>query len=174
MCVSDLSNSPIGEVFVRRRNELRSLALRIIGADEVAEDIVQEAYLRLLEGACTVEVVKPFAYCSQVVRNLAIDFWRNRSVEILLLVPTPDGDLPDVASYHKPDGGLGDRQMLEQIDAILDGLPERTRLVFELYRLYGMTQREIGKAIGVSATLVNFMIKDAVNALAACRDVFYE
>jgi len=171
--MSDLSNNPMAEVFISRRNELRALALRIIGAEEVAEDVVQEAYLKLVEGACNVEVVKPYAYCSQVVRNLAIDFCRNRAVEISLLVPTPDGDLPDVASYHKPDGGVGDRQLLDQVDAILDGLPERTRLVFELYRLHGLTQREIGKAVGVSATLVNFMIKDAVNALAACRDVFY-
>ena len=35
-------------------------------------------------------------------------------------------------------------------------------------------QRGIGEAVGVSATLVNFMIKDAMQALISCRDAFDE
>ncbi|MFC6978486.1 sigma factor-like helix-turn-helix DNA-binding protein [Microbulbifer taiwanensis] len=45
----------------------------------------------------------------------------------------------------------------------LGELPERTRRVFELYRMGGHTQREIAKMLGVSPTLVNFMIRDALN-----------
>jgi RNA polymerase sigma-70 factor (ECF subfamily) len=46
-------------------------------------------------------------------------------------------------------------------------LPERTRRAFELYRLGGLTQREVADELGISTALVNFMIRDA---LTCCRD----
>jgi len=39
---------------------------------------------------------------------------------------------------------------------------------------HGKTQREIAKEVGVSPTLVNFVIRDAMNALASCRGAFDE
>lgn len=87
---------------------------------------------------------------------------------------SPDGELPEVADGHSADVGFDERRLLERIDAILAALPARTRLVFEMYRLHGKTQREIEKEVGVSATLVNFMIKDVMSVLASCRDAFDE
>jgi RNA polymerase sigma factor (sigma-70 family) len=43
----------------------------------------------------------------------------------------------------------------------LDELPERTRSAFELYRSGSYTQREVAQQLGISTTLVNFMIRDA-------------
>lgn len=59
-----------------------------------------------------------------------------------------------------------DRQTLEAISSALQTLPERTRYAFEMYRLHGRTQKEIAEELGVSPTLVNFMVRDA---LIHCR-----
>lgn len=55
---------------------------------------------------------------------------------------------------------------MARISQALDSLPARTRRAFELYRLAGLSQREIASELGVSVTLVNFLIRDA---LASCR-----
>ncbi len=55
-----------------------------------------------------------------------------------------------------------DRQTLERLSAVLSELPDRTRYVFERHRIYGIPQKEIAKELGVSPTLVNFMIRDAL------------
>jgi RNA polymerase sigma-70 factor (ECF subfamily) len=34
-----------------------------------------------------------------------------------------------------------------------------------------LTQREIARQLGCSATLVNFMLRDATQAVASCRDL---
>ncbi len=47
-------------------------------------------------------------------------------------------------------------------------MPERTRRAFEMYRIHGMKQKEIGEALGVSTTLVNYMLRDA---MLRCREV---
>lgn len=49
--------------------------------------------------------------------------------------------------------------------------PKRTRYAFEMYRLHGVPQKDIAKELGVSPTLVNFMIRDA---LVHCRKVTAE
>ena len=57
---------------------------------------------------------------------------------------------------------------LERIAVALTELPNRTRYAFEMYRLHGVQQKDIAKQLGVSPTLVNFMIRDA---LVHCRRV---
>ncbi len=172
--MSDSSNRLLGEMFIMRRSDLRAIAFRIVGRADVVDDVMQDAYIKLVEGVCARDVLNPFAYCCQVVRNMAIDHCRSRVVEVGIIVATPDGDLPDIAGDRHADAGIDERRLLYQIEAVLAGLPQRTRLVFELYRLHEKTQREIGKMVGVSATWVNFMIKDVMQALVACRDAFDE
>jgi RNA polymerase sigma factor (sigma-70 family) len=166
---TQLLQDSLSEVFIAHRAQLRGLAYRIVGKPELADEITQEAFLKLAEGASIRDVEKPFCYCCQVVRNLALDHCRRQAVESTYRVYTDDGELPQVAGGAAPDQGLDERRILRAIDKILSGLPARTRKVFELYRLSGLTQREIGKEIGCSATLVNFMLKDAANAIAGCR-----
>lgn len=170
--MSDPPNRPLGEMFITRRRDLRAIAFSIVGRADVVDDVMQDAYVKLVACTCARDVLNPFAYCRKVVRNMALDYYRSRVVEASIVVPTPDGNLPEIAGDRHADAGIDERRLLERIDAVLAALPARTRFVFEYYRLHGKTQREIGKIIGVSATLVNFMIKDVMQSLAACRDAF--
>jgi RNA polymerase sigma factor (sigma-70 family) len=167
-------NSSLGEVFIAHRTQLRSVAQRIVGAADLAEDVVQDAYLKIVEGACAFQVERPLGYCCQVVRNMALDHYRRQSVESAHRVYVEDGELPQVAGGLAADRGLDERRMLVAIDRALDTLPPRTRLAFELFRLSGLSQREIGRRLDCSATLVNFMVKDAMQALAAYRQHLHE
>lgn len=171
--MSAVTSSPtLGEVFIAHRSQLCAIARRIVGTREVADDVTQDAYLKIVEGACARNVEKPFCYCCQVVRNLALDHCRRQAVESTYRVQTEDGEPPEVAGWPGPDQSLHERRVVDAIDKALATLPSRTRRVFELYRLAGLTQREIGRKLGCSATLVNFMLKDALNALASCRALF--
>lgn len=61
------------------------------------------------------------------------------------------------------------RQNLRIVDKVLEGLPDRTRRAFEMHRLTGFTQRDIARRLGVSATWVHFMVREASDALNQCR-----
>ena len=171
---AELSKSSLTEVFITHQVQLQGLARRIVGTIEHAEDVVQDAYLKIVEGTCAARVDKPFGYCCQVVRNMALDHYRRQSVESAWRIYSEDGELPQVPGGVVPEREIDDRRKLEAVDHALDTLPRRTRMAFELYRLAGMTQREIGQRLDCSATLVNFMIKDAMLALAGCRRLMDE
>ncbi|ASI68656.1 RNA polymerase subunit sigma-70 [Diaphorobacter nitroreducens] len=167
----DSPGAALKEVFVAHRAQLRRIAQKIVGTPEIADEVTQDAYLKLVEGACARNVDKPYCYCCQVVRNLALDHCRRQAVESTYRIYTEDGELPQVAGGCVPERCLHERQVLDAIDAVLGTLPPRTRHAFELYRLGGLTQRDIAQQLGCSATLVNFMLRDATQAVASCRDL---
>jgi len=165
----------LGGAFVAHRAQLQGLAHKITGRRELAEDVVQEAFLKLSDVAQSLPVQQPVGYCFQVVRNLAIDCRRRLTLEAGGFADGEEGFADGEEGEHiaAPQGtpeqyAIG-RQNLVILDALLATLPPRTRQAFELYRVGGLTQRAIGERLGVSAALVNGMIRDAVDTLAANR-----
>lgn len=161
--------SDLEDIFVGQRQQLCQVAARILGSRDRAEDVVQDAYLKVMEAKATFSIRQPAAYVFRIVRNLAIDHYRRSSLESDVFtveeagqgVPSPAGT-PETVSIGRQELGL--------VARALEELPERTRRVFELYRVNGHTQREIAKMFDVSPTLVNFMIRDALNH---CRSALH-
>lgn len=73
-------------VFVECRPQLQRAALKILGDVEHAQDVVQDAYLKVIDAAGVFEIKEPVAYLFQLVRNLAIDAHRRAALEARLFV----------------------------------------------------------------------------------------
>lgn len=166
-----LLDSTLCDVFLANRAQLWRVAQKILRKADWADEVVQDAYLKLVDGASAAHVRQPLSYCCQVVRNLAFDYFRHHAVEATYRSFGEAVELIEVPGGPTPEQGIDERKLLARIDQALDALPPRTRQAFELYRLGGMTQRDIGARLGCSATLVNFMVKDAMAALEGCRDL---
>ncbi|MCI0592389.1 RNA polymerase sigma-70 factor (ECF subfamily) [Chromohalobacter marismortui] len=158
-------NAELEDVFANHRLRLCKLATRILGPDQ-ADDVVQDAYLKVSQAQSAFAIKQPLAYACRVVRNLAIDRQRRCQFESTLFRAEEQGAAV-AAPTGSPEAIEIDRQAMERVVRALDELPERTRRAFELYRMGGHTQREVAEQLGVSTTLVNFMIRDA---LSHCRD----
>lgn len=151
----------LGVVFVAHRTQLFHAALKILGDRQNAEDVVQDAYLKVVEAASAFAVKHPLAYLFQIVRNLAIDHRRRATLEMNLFESAEERS--HISSpIGTPERVAISRQQLTLVSEALSELPERTRRVFELHRLGGLTQREIAAKLGVSTTLINFMIRDTI------------
>lgn len=161
---------PLEEAFVTHHAQLRSIAMNIVRRADLADEIMQDAYLKVAERISLVE--KPFCYCCQIVRNLAMDHFRRHSTEAGYRIFDIDVEALDRPGHVTPEKLLNEKQMLEAVDKVLNTLPDRTRQAFEMCRLTEMTQRDIGLSLGCSATLVNFMVKEAADAVRNCRHFF--
>lgn len=147
-------------LFVEHQARLVRTAFKVLDNLPWAQDVVQNTYLKLNGGGAAYEAREPVAYLFRMVRNLAIDAHRRAALEAGFLVDEELGD-GVAACAGTPESLLASRQQLHIVIDALSTLPERTRSAFELHRLNGLTQREIGTQLGVSITLVNFMIRDA-------------
>lgn len=150
--------------------QLRGIALKIVRRTELADEIVQDAYLKVADSHRVNSIEKPFCYCCQIVRHLAIDHFRRHAIESGYRRFDINIEELDRPGHATPEKILSEKKMLEAVEQVLENLPERTRRAFELCRLGDMSQRDAGRDLGCSATLVNFMIRDASSALRTCRN----
>ncbi|ADP17044.1 RNA polymerase sigma factor, sigma-70 family protein 7 [Achromobacter xylosoxidans A8] len=155
-------------LYAANRRQLVRAALRILDSQELAEDVVQDAYVKLLEGAVPQGVCEPAAYLYQTVRHLAIDCHRRRALEQRLFADEEAGRHAVSASLAE-DAAVSS-QALRMASAALTQMSARTRRAFELHRFEGCTQRDVARELGVSTALVNFMIRDAHLALSSCHE----
>lgn len=153
------------DIFANHRARLCCVAVRILGSPDQADDVVQDAYLKISQVQSVFAIRQPMAYVSRVVRNLAIDRHRRCVLEAAVFTGEEEGEKVP-AAWGAPEAIEINRQALDRVARALDELPARTRRAFELYRMGGHTQREVAEQLGVSTTLVNFMIRDA---LQHCR-----
>lgn len=123
-----------------------------IGA-ELAEDLTQDTFLRLLrhappEGTVSAEVGP---YLHRISRNLLIDHWRREGRSPFVPLSAQEAErIADPAPT--PETICHDRQRLQIVTAALSELPERTRRAFELHRLHGQPIAAVAAQIGVSPT----------------------
>lgn len=150
------------QILIDKRTSLLRAAASITGCYSKAEDVIQDAFIRL--AAVSVHALPSKAHLSyvfQVVRNLAIDHYRKQELEHEY-VRGDDEDFDAPGGAPTPDDIQQQMDTLKIIDTALNELPSRTRYVFEMYRLHGRQQKEIARELNVSPTLVNFMVRDAL------------
>lgn len=153
--------SPLIQYFIKNRSALIKVAMSIIRCRFKAEDIVQDAFFRLDSARLSkLSEKSQLSYIVRTVRNLAIDSYRKQIFERRHTDPEKDMDIEQLES-SSPENLYQCQQVLELITEALDKAPERTRYAFEMHRIHGVQQREIAQQLGVSPTLVNFMIRDA-------------
>ena len=124
---------------------------------------MQDTFFRLQSASgASIPLKAQMSYLFQVVRNLAIDHYRKQALEQRHTGAPQELMQAEAAYGATPETLHINFDTLEQIDEALSQLPERTRYAFEMYRLHGVQQKEIARELGVSPTLVNFMIRDAL------------
>lgn len=151
---------------IEHRAQFVELARSIVGCRVKAEDIVQDTAVRLCQQAETSIAVDPGRFLNRMVRNLAIDALRQGKRE-LRLAKAQEADDRAATSRDCPLRLICARQELRCVLGALEAAPLRTRQAFVAHRFDGLPQRDIAAQFGVSATLVNFMIRDAT---ALCRE----
>lgn len=114
-----------------------------------AEDLVQDAYARLLRARASGPIANARAFLFVTVRNLALNRLRHLGYErpagmteidpLSVLDDTPGA--PERLAHQE------DFQLL--IEAI-QSLPDRCRQVITLRKIYGLSQKEVAERLGIS------------------------
>lgn len=137
------------------------VARRMLRDEAEAEDIAQEALLKLWQGGSRLEIgasgVRP--WLRRVATNLCIDRIRSgRRTEVTNEVP----DQPVAATQLD---GLEQGDLAGRVDAALRGLPERQRQALVLFHYEGMSQSQVGEVLGVSDEAVESLLSRARRAM---------
>lgn len=138
-------------------HQVLRLALHLTGSEHDAEDIYQEAFLKAYRYIGNFRFECSFyTWIYRIVTNLCLDQLRRRKtrredrsvlvdhqgeeVDLLMMVS-------DERSYANPGKELDRKVLAGQIEAALDKLTPRERMVFELKHYQGLRLRTIGEML---------------------------
>lgn len=123
---------------------------------DMAEDIVQETFLKFWQSRTYEDTGKEMAFLYTIARNLCMDEFRKNT-------PVDIDDYPDLIACEmdEPESRL-DGIVIEEA---LDKLPEDLREMVVMRYVSEMSAADIGKVIGISRFSVNRRLKEGLKKL---------
>jgi RNA polymerase sigma-70 factor (ECF subfamily) len=148
------------EIVHRHQKFAWSLAYRFTRDAAEAEDIVQEAFLRLLKASPGYRPTAGFrTYFSRIVVRLCLDYRSKKRPEYREILPEITDNVQD------PESALRERETARALANALDKLPPQQRMVLVLRHLENFNYSEIAKAMGITAKAVDSLLQRARQAL---------
>ncbi len=162
------------ELVLRYQTRLLNFVYRSIGDRERAEDLVQEAFIRVHRHLHRFDQGKKFStWIYTIASNLAKNELRNRSRNPLVLFQAirknwePDHrPLQFEDTQSRPDDLFRKRHLRELVEATVSQLPEHHREVFVLRELEGKSYEEIAEITGCNLGTVKSRLNRARNSFA--------
>ncbi len=136
---------------------LRRSAVALVRDAAVAEDLVQEAFVRLWDWRTRLEAETPLrAWLFRTVRNLALNLRRDATNRQQLLTdPMALASAAAPRPAPSPDAGVAGDDLAAQVSALVDELPPRQREALLLTRVEGLSHAEVSEVMGCAPRTVN-------------------
>lgn len=162
------------ELVRRYQGRLLNLVTRMIGDRERAEDLVQEAFLRVYRHLHRFDPTRKFStWLYTIASNLAKNELRNRSRNPLVLYQSlrPRGEedrhpLEFEASGTRPDDMFANRYLRELVDRTVATLSPNHRTVFVMREVEGRSYEEIARLTGCTLGTVKSRLNRARRTFA--------
>ena len=152
---------------------LLNYALRLVADRNVAEDLVQDAFMKLHRQFA--EVREPRRWLYRTVHNQALNHRRD-TARIIPLVPANVDSAPESHPSYSTDvpddTALPDEQIarLEGIGLVrlsLESLDERSRELVRLKFTEGLSYREMSERTGLTVSNIGYLLHHSLKAVEA-------
>jgi RNA polymerase sigma-70 factor (ECF subfamily) len=143
----------------RHTASLKAHAIRMLRNPSEAEEVVQEAYVRLWKQAPSYRPdAKLRTFLHSIAHNLCIDRIRARKRH--------DADaVEQLVSTDRPSGGIRERQLSERVQHEVSLLPERQRSALSLVHFEELTNIEAAALLEVSVEALESLLSRARRTL---------
>jgi RNA polymerase sigma-70 factor (ECF subfamily) len=139
-----------------------AVAFAVLGDPTAAGDAVQEAFLKVWQRLPGLREPERFSgWCTQVVRNAALDARRRRPAVAQQDVQT--ATLPPCV--QDPAAGLEESESRQRLDAALGELDDLTRTIVVLRYYDNLNSQQIGQMLDLSPAAVDMRLWRARNEL---------
>ena len=145
------------------KNKLFRFALRFLGNEEEAKDIVQEVLIRVWKGREQMNEVQNWeAWCMRITKNLSLD--RIRAITRKQTQPIEDGYSVQQQTLS-PHESTELRESMKRISQFIASLPEKQRQVIHLRDIEGYSYNEICEILELDMNQVKVNLFRARNTV---------
>ena len=160
--IFDVTEAVLG-VLMSQSLAMREVLLRFLtarlGDPAAADDVYQELFVRLRGGALPQDLTNPKGYLFRMAYNLANELSRARRRQEARDIHWTDATTQKVGAdtisdTAAADEALASKERLAAVMRALEGLPPKTREVFVMCRVRGLSHLDIAEVTGISTKTV--------------------
>lgn len=169
-------HAAFAEVYRRTQAHLFGIALRMLGREQAAEDVLQEAFVSIWKNASGYRTrvegqeIQPMTWLIAIVRNKSLDALRQRTRRRESELPEAD-ELDDATAAHALPSALelfDEAARAMQIEACLQALEGTHRQSLALAYYQGLSHSEVAAQMGAPLGSVKAWIRRGLDKLKAC------
>ena len=152
--------STFQQLFIELSERLRNYLYYHCGNGETAEDLMQDAFIKLWEHCKKVPPEKAKAFLYRVSYNLFLDIVKHKKVVQKFEAIRTERSGPDTPQFQ-----VEQQEFEEQLWKVVSNMPEKNRVVFLMNRLDGMTYAQIADALDIGVKAVEKRMQKALEAI---------
>ena len=155
-------------LYERHKGPLYRYLQRMCGRREVADDLFQEVWSKVIASRSRYEARAQFnTFLFRIAHNCAVDYFRRSGRPHENAAQNVDEIAEEIgaAEHERPDAALSEAQVRSDFRRALAELPPEQRDVFVLYEESGLTLEEIGRITGVAMETAKSRLRYAVGKL---------
>lgn len=130
------------------RQKLYRFAFRLLGNEEDAQDIIQDALMKVWGmQEKMAELQNMEAWCMRITRNLALDKIKSRKYRVADELDRA-GELPAM-HQQSPHAVTEQNDVMEKVHVAINALPEKYRTILQLRDIDGHSYQEIAEILDI-------------------------
>ncbi len=167
-----LTEDYVNSLFIKEYSALLNKLTALLHNRSDAEDIAQNAYLKLIAKADEgYEVQYGRAFLFQVAQNLAIDYLRRCQNEKKWFVASSlddqhideKGNTAYEFSSASPEAGIDAERQLNNVIVTISDLPDKCQLAFFHHKFRELSYKETAEEMGLSVSMVEKYMSKALH-----------
>jgi len=138
------------DFFKNHAKSLRNYLLYKFGNEAHAEDITQEAFIKLWQNCVDVPIEKAKSYIYTIANNANLNVIAHQKVKLNYQKSNSHSDV----MHETPEFQLEEKQFKDKLLLAIDNLNETQRVAFLMHRIDGKKYSEIAEALNISVKAV--------------------
>lgn len=152
------------EIFKNYYQSLCNFAWIYVRSRAISEELVMDVFLRVWEKKETLDPDKRIRYfLFQSVKNRAIDHLDRKKIADQYLRELSEINMRD--QFPRNESLSDEKEIIEEVRKIIEDFPEKTKHIYKLNRMDGLTYREIADVLEISSKSVEYHMSRALDIL---------
>lgn len=158
------SNLLLEHVFKQLHAPLYFYALKFVDSSEIAKDLVQDAFLNILNKKDSDDIENLKAYLFRAVRNNCLNHLKHNEVQGEFIRKEQERINREIQFYdtHKT---LVEKELQQNLNSAIEDLPEKYKVPFKLSRFEELSNKEIAKQLNLPLRTVETQIYRSLRIL---------
>mgnify|MGYP000943458897 CR=1 FL=1 len=143
------------EIIGRYKKSVYNLCLRMLYNRNEAEDVAQEAFIKIYKGLRSYNGKSKFStWVLKITSNACIDFMRKRKMNTVPIEDyrTSDGGIEDTS--NSPESSYMAYELKKEVEVAVKSLPEKYRMMIIYYHFMNLSYKEISDILNEPMTIV--------------------